>query len=62
MTGPNALSMQLIKPTGEQATVSSWYFILEGGNDTDESKFMSWHEIFWTTDKDMKVEMILTVE
>ena len=51
MTGCNALSIELIKPTEEQATVSS-----------QDTQWWKWHElkyikwiIFWTVDKDMKV-------
>ena len=53
MTGRNALSMKLIKPTGQQAHCD--FVILY-------TRWWKWHEIFWTTDKDMKVEMILAVE
>ena len=59
MTGRNALSIGLHKPTGEKAiVVSSWY-----------TRLWKWHEymkwiVFWTANKecDMKEEMILVIQ
>lgn len=54
LTEPNALSIELIKPTGISKPL--WVRIIpHGGND------MKWI-LFWTADKDMKVNMIFVVE